>query len=70
MSKLSSRLKAFERGNYGFMRDTAHAEQQPSELTPRQLAAQKRSEAIRLRLIAEKSGQDLSPESKRFYGIK
>ncbi len=52
------------------MRDTAHAEQQTSELTPRQLAAQKRSEAIRLRLIAEKSGQDLSPESKRFYGIE
>ena len=70
MSKLSSRLKAFERSNYGFTRDTAYACQQPSELTPRQLAAQQRSEAIRARLAAEKVGQDLSPESKEFYGLK
>lgn len=70
MSKLSRKLKAFERSNYGFMADTAHAESLPSELTPKQLAAQKRSEAIRAALRAEKSSADLSEESKEFYGIE
>ena len=70
MSKLSRKLKAFERGNYGFTQDTQHADEQVSTPTPQQLTRLQRSEAIRARLRAEKSGQDLSPESKEFYGIK
>lgn len=70
MSKLSRKLKAFERANYGFIADTAHAQTIPSELTPKQLAAQARSEAIRAAMRAKKAGQDLSAESKEFYGLK
>lgn len=70
MGKLERKLKAFERGNYGFERDTAHAGEQPTIETPKQLAAKQRSEAIRARLRAEKSGPNLSKESKEFYGLE
>jgi len=70
VSKLSRKLKAFDRANYGFTRDTAHAATIESTPTPRQLAALARSEAIRANLKASKAGQQLSPESKDFYGIE
>jgi hypothetical protein len=70
VSKLSRKLKAFDKANYGFKRDTAHALSIESELTPKQLAALARSESIRAALRAKKSGQDPSKESKEFYGLE
>lgn len=70
MNKAQCKLKKFDRANYPFQQDTQHAETIPSQLTPKQVAAKKRSDFIRDALKAEKAKENLSPESKEFYGLK